>query len=114
MSNGRYFPPYVPKTREECCGANGLLKKKLYGKPGGGKLYMTPRQRDVYLFIKYFWDEYGYSPTHVEIANGLNLKSKSNVARIIHRLVEMRLVYRDGARRRTVRRLRYLDREQDV
>ena len=47
---------------------------------------MTRRQKIVLDFIQAFIKEYGFSPSYVEIAQGIGLRSKSNICRIIHTL----------------------------
>lgn len=47
---------------------------------------MTERQMDVLHFIEDFIKYRGFSPSYMDIANGLKLKSKSNIHRIIHTL----------------------------
>jgi len=34
---------------------------------------LTPRQREIYLFIEQYRDRRGYSPTQQEIADGTNI-----------------------------------------
>ena len=34
---------------------------------------LTPRQREIYLFIGQYRDAHGYSPTQQEIADGTNI-----------------------------------------
>jgi repressor LexA len=47
---------------------------------------MTERQMEVLHFIEDFIKYRGFSPSYMDIANGLKLKSKSNIHRIIHTL----------------------------
>ena len=47
---------------------------------------MTERQKIVLDFIAMYIKINGYSPSYQEIAIGLNLRSKSNIHRIIHSL----------------------------
>lgn len=115
--NGRMQKPYKPKTREEC-------RTNQYNKAGGrmGKnqwgdfkvVTITPRQRDVYLFLKYFWDEYGYSPTYQEIANALGLVSKESIRQIVERLCEKGYVTHTKRSMRTIVRSKKLDRDQHL
>jgi hypothetical protein len=67
------------------------------------KILVTPRQRDVYLFIRHWWRLYGYSPTHKEIANGLGLKNGNHVGQVVKRLMEMGVVTRERKKKRSVR-----------
>jgi len=50
---------------------------------------MTPRQRDVYLYVRLFWERYGYGPSYLDIAYGLNLTSRGNIGRIVRRLTSL-------------------------
>jgi len=47
---------------------------------------MTERQMEVLHFIEDFIKYRGFSPSYADIARGMNLKSKSNIHRIIHSL----------------------------
>ena len=47
---------------------------------------LTEKQRLVLEFIKLFIDIKGFSPCLQEIATGLNMKSRSNIHRIVHYL----------------------------
>ena len=49
---------------------------------------MTKRQMEVLHFIEDFIKYRGFSPSYMDIAIGMNLKSKSNIHRIIHALKE--------------------------
>jgi SOS-response transcriptional repressor LexA len=64
---------------------------------------VSPRQRDVYLFIRHWWRLYGYSPTHTEIAQGLGLANGNHVGAIVRRLTEIGVVTYDKGRKRTTR-----------
>ena len=50
---------------------------------------MTERQMEVLRYIEDFIIVKGFSPSYVDIATGLNLKSKANIHRIVHRLKDM-------------------------
>lgn len=50
---------------------------------------MTERQMEVLRYIEDFIKVKGFSPSYVDIATGLNLKSKTNIHRLVHRLKEM-------------------------
>jgi SOS-response transcriptional repressor LexA len=56
---------------------------------------MTPRQKDVYLYVRYFWGKYGYGPSYLDIAYGLNLTSKNNIGRIVRRLTSLGIFERE-------------------
>lgn len=45
---------------------------------------ITPTQQRIYQFIKQFIKEQGYSPSLVEIANGIGVRSKSLISRYVH------------------------------
>ena len=47
---------------------------------------MSPRQQQVFEFIKAYITLKGYAPSYMNIAQGLNLKSKSNIHRLVHKL----------------------------
>ena len=64
---------------------------------------MTPRQRDVYLYVRLFWQRYGYGPSYLDIAYGLNLKSKNNIGRIIRRLTSLGVLEREKWSKRTTK-----------
>lgn len=49
---------------------------------------MTPQQRAAYDFIAKTLDETGISPTYLEIAKHINVKSKSRVFEIVKALAE--------------------------
>lgn len=47
---------------------------------------MTERQMEVLRYIEDFIKVKGFSPSYVDIATGLNLRSKSNIHRLVHHL----------------------------
>ena len=49
---------------------------------------MTPKQKEVFDFVKGFIDERGYSPSYEEIAEALGIKSKGWIFQTVSRLVE--------------------------
>jgi SOS-response transcriptional repressor LexA len=53
---------------------------------------MTERQKLVYDFIQTFIKVRGFSPSYAEIAQGLGMRSKSNIHRHIHALKERGLL----------------------
>ena len=55
---------------------------------------MTPRQKDVYLYVRLFWERYGYGPSFQDIAYGLNLTSKNSIGRIVRRLTSLGVLER--------------------
>jgi repressor LexA len=53
---------------------------------------MTEKQKLVYDFIQAFIKMKGFSPSYSEIAQGLGMRSKSNIHRHIHSLKERGLL----------------------
>lgn len=49
---------------------------------------MTPKRKLVLDFIYMYIKVHGFAPAYKEIAQGLNLRSKSNIHRIVHELKE--------------------------
>lgn len=49
---------------------------------------MLDKHRLVYDFIKAYIKMHGVSPSYAVIAKAMNLKSKANIHRIVHRLEE--------------------------
>lgn len=49
---------------------------------------MTPRQRDVFDYIRNYWDDNRCSPSYQNIMDGLGIKSKANIHSILHALQE--------------------------
>ena len=45
---------------------------------------MTPKQKLVLDFVQTYIKIKGFSPSYADIAQGLSLKSKSNIHRVIH------------------------------
>lgn len=62
---------------------------------------LTPRQRQVMLFVQSFIDKHGFSPTLQQITDAMGLKSKGSAHRIIACLCERgyvkKLPYRANA-----------------
>lgn len=63
---------------------------------------MTKRQFEVLKFIDDFLYTKGYSPSFQEIADGVGLKSKSNVHRIIQALLKDNKIRMKPARARNI------------
>ena len=59
---------------------------------------MTPRQRDMLLVIRRYFNQNGCSPNYDEIAEGMGLKSKSSVCKVVVALEERGYLSRDGGR----------------
>ena len=53
---------------------------------------LTEKQKLVFEFIKMFIEIKGFSPCLQEIATGLNMRSRSNIHRIVHRLENRNLL----------------------
>jgi len=53
---------------------------------------LTEKQKLVFEFIKMFIEIKGFSPCLQEIATGLNMRSRSNIHRIVHRLEDRNLL----------------------
>lgn len=47
---------------------------------------MSEREKLVLEFIKMYFQMKGFAPSYMDIATGLDLKSKSNIHRIVHNL----------------------------
>jgi repressor LexA len=47
---------------------------------------MTPKQKLVLDFIELYIKMKGYAPSYINIAQGIGLRSKSNIHRLIHEL----------------------------
>ena len=54
---------------------------------------MTERQKQVLEFIQAYIVMKGFSPSYTNIAQGLQLKSKSNIHRIVHELRKKGLLH---------------------
>lgn len=63
---------------------------------------MTERQMEVLRYIEDFIKVKGFSPSYVDIATGLNLKSKTNIHRLVHRLKDMGFLKLDPHKVRSV------------
>lgn len=60
---------------------------------------LTPLQRDCLGVIIEYWADFGRSPSHSEITRELDLRSKSNVNRILRILEEKSWIRRIGGGR---------------
>ena len=63
---------------------------------------LTPRQRLVLRFIEAFIRIKGVSPCLREVAEGLNMRSRSNIHRIVHKLQAMRYLRMVPLQSRTI------------
>lgn len=68
---------------------------------------MTERQKQVLDFIQAYMSLKGFAPSYMNIAQGLELKSKSNVHRLVHELRRQGLLY---VKPHEVRSLKIIDR----
>lgn len=63
---------------------------------------LTPKQNECLCFIKDYIERYSFAPTFDIIRNGLNLKSKSGVHRLVSALEERRFIRRLHGRTRAI------------
>lgn len=64
---------------------------------------MTPRQKELLDFIKrYQHDHQGVSPTFIEMREGIGMKSKSGVSRVLQSLEEQGFIRRLHKRHRAI------------
>lgn len=54
---------------------------------------MTPRERDLLMFIRRHTKRHGTPPTYEAIKNALGLKAKSGVSRMVQQVVDKGLVF---------------------
>lgn len=71
---------------------------------------MTERQKIVLDFISMYMKMNGYPPSYQEIAIGLNLRSKSNIHRIIHSLQKKGML---SVKPHMIRSLKVIDKSVD-
>lgn len=65
-------------------------------------LMITKRQRDVLQFIRRYTSKNGYCPNYDEIMQGIGLKSKSGVNRLVLELEQRGFVRRLAGRSRAI------------
>ena len=96
-----------PSSREEAAGRK--LQKKGLPQP------MTPRQKDVYLYVRIFWEKYGYRPTQRDIGHALGI-DRTTVCYVVKRLVENGVLAKGskGIRPAHVRYDRLIEREKKI
>ena len=63
---------------------------------------LTDRQKEFFLFIKNFLDEYGYPPSVRDIAKGMEITSISSVKKMLDRLVEAGVIKKDSSKARGI------------
>lgn len=64
---------------------------------------MSPKQKIALEFIKAYMEVKGYAPSYRNIAEGLGIKSKSNVHRLVHALKSQGLLDLDPHKIRSLR-----------
>jgi len=79
--------------------------------PGGGAM-LTPRQNDCWVFLAKYTEEHGYAPSFEEMADALNVASKSNIHRLLDALEERGFIRRLRHRSRAIEVLRMPPRER--
>ena len=67
---------------------------------------LTPRQSDCWVFLAKYTEEHGYAPSFEEMANALNVVSKSNIHRLLEALEERGHIRRLRRRSRAIEILR--------
>ena len=67
---------------------------------------LTPRQNDCWQFLAKYSEEHGYAPSFEEMANALNVVSKSNIHRLLEALEERGHIRRLRRRSRAIEILR--------
>jgi repressor LexA len=63
---------------------------------------LTPRQNDCWLFLAKYTAEHGYAPSFEEMADALNLASKSSIHRLLGALEERGFIRRLRHRSRAI------------
>lgn len=64
---------------------------------------VTPTQHKIYTFIKKYIAQKGYSPSLIEIARGIGIRSKSLISRYVHALVDAGLLELETGQYRQIR-----------
>jgi len=67
---------------------------------------LTPRQNDCWQFLAKYTANHGYAPSFDEMAEALNLSSKSNIHRLLEALEERGHIRRLRRRSRAIEILR--------
>ena len=67
---------------------------------------LTPRQNECWLFLAKYTADHGYAPSFEEMAEALNLSSKSNIHRLLEALEERGHIRRLRRRSRAIEVLR--------
>ena len=80
-----------------------LEKSDFFGVGGIFFLKLTFRQEMVLEFIKAFIKYHGFAPCLNEIAQGIGLRSKSNIHRIVHSLQKKKLISMNPLKARSIK-----------
>jgi len=64
---------------------------------------MTPAQKEVYLVIEQFWEQYGFGPSIDDIMRQTGERGRGNVARKMKILIELGICKGDTKRTRSIR-----------
>jgi repressor LexA len=64
---------------------------------------MTPKQSDLYEFLKLWFSQHGYGPSRADICAGLGLNSNCQVDRRIASLERMGVITREHGVNRSLR-----------
>lgn len=73
---------------------------------------LTARQNDCWVFLAKYIEEHGYAPSFEEMAEALNVASKSNIHRLLDALEERGFIRRLRHRSRAIEVLRMPPRER--
>lgn len=64
---------------------------------------MTLLERRLYDLIQVYWAEHGFSPSYEILAEGLGVRSKSNVHRLVHAMIAKGTLEKRKGRARSLR-----------
>ena len=74
---------------------------------------LTPRQHECWRFLASYTREHGYAPSFEEIAEAMQLASKSNVHRLVSALEERGFIRRLRYRQRAIEIVRMPERPKE-
>ena len=77
-------------------------------------MYLTPRQREIFEFIRDFIGRRGYSPSIAEIGERFSLSSPATVHKHLQNLASKGLIRRDWNRSRAIELLEEREEEREV
>lgn len=63
---------------------------------------MTPKQKETYDFIRRYWKSKGHGPSYSDIMEGVNLKGRGGVHRLVHTLHDLGWIKMTPGRARSV------------